>query len=188
MAFATHTDTEFLVRNWPYDFQHIETGGEHYDYLSAFSTELGEIDDVINDLYDHRFIESSTGDELEKLGAEVGVTRQDGENDEQLQFRTLLRKSIAASNGTAQDIEQIIEVAFGESALETIEVTHSLGSPVIQFGVPQPILDDIPLARADFEVELNRAFPAGHGVNVVTSDTWLLGESGNQGLGEGGLI
>jgi hypothetical protein len=185
---ADKTDTPALIKRWEYDFQEISEGEPFYEYLGAYVTELHQIDVFIDELYEQRFIDTATNRELEKLAASVGITRQANEDDEELRFRAKLRKAVAASDGTPEDIETIMQLAFGEETLEDIEVLHSAGAPVTQFRVPSPSLDDIPLSRADFESEVERAFPAGYGVEIVESDTWLLGESGNQGLGEGALI
>lgn len=188
MTFTEHTDTPALVKRWPYGFQHI---GEHdplFDYLSGYASELQQIDVFIDELYEQRFLESATGHELEKLAGEVGVTRDDGETDESLRYRARLRKAVAASDGTPSDIEVILQIAFSEETLGEINVTHSPGAPVTQFNIPGNEIDNIPISRAEFESELERAFPAGYGVVVARSDTWLLGESGAQGVGNGGLI
>lgn len=189
MTFTPYkTDTPALLERWPYDFQKIRDGDEYYDYLGAYVTELHQIDVFIDELYEQRFIDTATDRELEKLAASVGITRLAGEGDDDLRFRAKLRKAVAASDGTPEDIEVIMALAFGEDELENIEVSKVTGDPVTQFDVPQPALDDIPLTRPEFEDELERAFPAGYGVNVVTGNTWLLGESGSQGIGQGKLI
>lgn len=188
MTFTTHTDTPALVRRWPYDFQHIGNGEPLYDYLSGYAAEFQQIDVFIDELYEQRFMESATDRELEKLVGEVGITRDDGENDNSLRYRGRLRKAIAASDGTPSDIEVILQIAFDEDTLSDISVTHSPGAPVTQFEIPGNEIDNIPISRSEFESELERAFPAGYGVVVTRSDTWLLGESGAQGLGNGGLI
>jgi len=188
MTFIDKTNTPDVIDRWPYDFQHIDDSDKLWDYMSAFASELRHIDVFIDELYEQRFLKTATGRELEKLAGEVGVTRQAGENDADLRYRTRLRKAIAASDGTAEDIETIMSIAFEDKDLSNIDVVHSTGEPVIQFRVPQPYLDEIPLSRPDFQTELERSFPAGHGVEVSTSDTWLLGQSGNQGVGQGKLI
>lgn len=182
------TDTRTLVSNWPYGFQYIDNGDPLWNYLSAYVTEFQEIETQANELYDQRFLDTATGKELEKLAAEVGVIRETGESDDALRFRAQLRKAIAASNGTAEDIKDILILAFGEDTLADIDVTDVSGEPVTSFNLPQESLDDIPLSLSEFESELERAFPAGYGVRVTTSDTWLLGQSGSQGIGQGALI
>lgn len=203
------TTTDDVVENWPYDFQNISTSGgvsgygvdyglnygapqpgedTLYGYLSTFATVLERIDGDVSDLYHSIFIETATDEELEQLGAEVGITRRSGEDDDTLRFRIELRKLAAASNGTAPDIAHILESTFSEDVVESANIAHSPGHPVVQIGLPQTALDDIPLDRPEFQDELERAFPAGHGIELVTTDTWLLNESGSQGIGEGGLI
>lgn len=188
MTFTTHTDTLSLVKRWPYGFQHIGSDDDLYDYLGAYATELQQIDVFIDELYEERFLESATGRELEKLAGEVGVTREEGETDDSLRYRALLRKAVAASSGTPSDIEGILRVAFDEETLDEIGVSHSPGNPVTQFIIPGTKIDAIPISRSRLESELEAAFPAGYGVVVARGDSWLLGESGSQGLGQGGLI
>lgn len=209
--FDYRTDTVDVVSNWPYDYQYIapdesgtydisgdvvinntldvESGNPTlWDYLSIFASELRTLDKNIDELYEQRFIESATGKELEKLGAPLGIVRRAGESDESLRFRVSVGKVIAASDGTASDIEGILSLAFGEENLESIGVQNVDAEPVVRFLVPQPYIDDIPLSQTEFQQELERAFPCGHSVQVVTSNTFLLGESGQQGIGEGELI
>lgn len=177
-----------LVERWPYDFQHIGTGDKLYEYLGVYANELRRIDVFIDELYEQRFLKTATGRELEKLAAEIKVTRQPGETDDSLRFRARLRKAIAASDGTASHIAHIFGLAFGEDNLDSIDVSYGGTGPVTQFDIPTTLLNDIPLNRSEFESELERGFPAGHAVSIVTSDTWLLDQSGSQGVGKGELI
>lgn len=188
MAFTDKTDTPDIVRNWPYGFAEIGSDSDLYDFLNSFANEYRQIDVFIDELYEQRFLDTATTRELEKLGAEVGITRRAGEDDEELRFRTRVGKAVAASNGTAEDIETILEIAFGADNLENIDVEHVSGDPITRFSVPQPYIDDIPLTRAEFEDELRRAFPCGHEVEVVSSDTFVFGGTGSQGLSQGELI
>lgn len=176
-----------IVENWPYDFQYIERNSDYWDYLAAYASELHRIDILVDELYEERFVETATSEELEKKAVEVGITRRESETDKELRFRAQLRKAVAASDGTPADIEGILTIAFGEETLSEITVTHAVGRPVTQFNIPQDSLNDIPLIREELQSELERAFPAGYGVELTTTDTWTLGESGEQGLGEGGL-
>lgn len=188
MPFNPQTSTPDLIERWPYDFQYIDSGSPHYDYLSIFANEMRRVDAFIDELYEQRFIQTATDKELEKLGAPLGVTKRPNESTESFRLRVALGKAIAASDGTAEDIEAILRIAFGEDELSDIDVQNVDNQPVTEFAVPQPYIDDIPLTRTEFESELERAFPCGHGVQVITTDTFILGEDGDQGLGNGELI
>lgn len=186
MSFTDHTTTLDLVENWPYGFQYIGEQNPLYDYLSVHATELSRVDAFIDELYEQRFVQTATGAELDTLGAAVGVSRQATESDERLRFRITLAKAVAASNGTASDIQAILREAFGADADEIITRRVS-GKPVVQFEIPVPLIEDLPLTVGAFETQLEQAFPCGYGVDVIRGDTFLLGESGDQGLGAGKL-
>lgn len=188
MAFIVDkTDTPDVIERWPYQFQYIDSDKPFWKYISAFASELRHIDVFIDELYEQRFLESASGIELEKLALEVGVTRRIQESDEKLRSRAQLRKVVSTSDGTAGDIEGILTITFGEDALDAITVTHLDDRPVTQFTLQQSMIDDIPLSREELVDELERAFPAGYGVDIPTTETWTLGESGAEGIGEGGL-
>jgi len=172
------TDTDDVVAQWPYEFQSISDGEPLYNYLSVYVSELQRLNSTIGDLTDQRFIETATGPELERLGVEVGVTRQAGESDDSLRLRVQIGKAVAASTGTPEDIRTILSIAFGEDALESIVVSHVGGSPVLSFEIPSSLINDIPLTAEQFEDELREAFPAGSDVEVITDDVFtFVGEN-----------
>lgn len=185
------TDVTDVRKNWPYDFQRIPENSEFAGYLSVFTEQLQTINDTIGSLYDERFIESATGPQLRRFGARVGVTRNDGESDEDFRFRVLLNHAVAASNGTADDIEAILTLAFGDDALATIGVEHAPGEPVIRFVLGGGLLDGIPVSETRFTELLAQAFPCGTGVELVTEDVFTFNESGTSspsyaaGFGQG---
>lgn len=210
MAFTKLTETQDIVDRWPYDFQYISPNEEGiYDingtlnitgttdieggdntlwyYLSVFAEEMARTDEFINKLYKERFLETATGRELEKLAAPLGVTRRENEDDEALRYRARIGKLIAASDGTASDFKTILDVAFDEADKTNIEVSNVFDAPIIEVLVPKTRVNEIPITVNETEELLTRAVPAGRAVRVVTDDTWLLGEGGSSGLGEGGL-
>lgn len=182
------TTTLDVATNWPYESQPVSKSTPLYEYLSVYATELGRLDDSFNELYEQQFVDTATGEELEKLGAKLGVERTVGESESAYRFRVGLGKLIAASNGTAPDIRSILEGAFGKNALDGIEVTPVAGEPVTNIEIPSAVIDDSPFTVGEFEMSLEDAFPCGHGVRVRRGDTFLFGESGDQGLGDGELI
>ena len=186
--FTEQTQTLDLIENWPYGFQRIDDGDELYEYLSIYANELARIDAFIDELYEQRYLETATGHELANLGAAVGVTREAGESDERLRLRIKLAKTVAASDGTADDIRAIFEQAFTENELGTIDLVHQDSDPVVDVQIPSSIIEDNLLTADELEGELERASPCGHGVRVVPDDTFLLGESGDRGIGNGELL
>lgn len=186
--FTEQTTTTDVVTAWPYDFQSIQDDDLLYEYLGVYATELSELDADTNELYKQRYLDTATGHELANLGATVGVTREAGESDDRFRFRIKLAKAVAASDGTAEDIRAIFTQAFDEETRDSITFERQADQPVVDVRIPAPGLDDIPLSDTEFETELERAFPCGYGVRVIPSDTFLLGESGDRGIGEGKLL
>lgn len=190
--FNYRTDTPDIIDRWPYEFQRIPDDGTagltQYNYLSAYATELRRIDVFIDELYEQRFVESATSRELEKLALPVDVTRKVNETDDQLRYRAQLGKAIAASDGTPKDFETILAIAFGEENLGSIDVENVSDQPMIRLRVPSPLIDEIPLSVGDLTEELKQSLPCGHSLEIITGDTFLLGESGDQGLGNGDLL
>lgn len=180
--------TNDVIANWPYDFQPFSVTDPHGQYLKAYTTEILEIKNQLELLYDSRFLESATGQELEKLAEEVSVNRVGGEADDKLRYKARLDKAVSASNGDGEEIETILGIAFDGRSLSGVVVTHVSGDPITRFEVPSEYMDDVPITTTELEDYLERAFPCGHGVEVVLDDTWRLGQSGATGLGNGGLL
>jgi hypothetical protein len=177
MTLHPSTTTDDVVTEWPYGFQSIPEGESLYEYLGVFVSELQRRDSSIGELADQRFIETATGRELEKLGKEVGITRQAGEDDDSLRLRVQIGKAVAASNGTPEDIRTICAIAFGEDELDSITVSQVSGDPVLSFQIPSSLINDIPLSQSQLEDQLRATFPAGSDVTIITDDVFAFAES-----------
>lgn len=176
-----------IQSNWPFESIVPDEGEALYDILVAMERELDRVDVQTDELQEQRFLDTATTRELDKLGNEVGKTRRTGESDESFRFRAQLAKAISSSDGTTKEFAQILELAFGDD-VSNVNVTTTVDAPQITLEIPTVLIDDIPLTRAELETELSDAVPAGDSVNLVDSDTFILGESGNQGIGQGKLI
>lgn len=179
MAHDTQTTSVTDIRDrWPYDFQYIDSDDKFGQYLGVFTDELDELNTTLETLYDERFIESATNQQLRKFGGRVGVTRKSNEDDTEFRFRVLLNHVVAASKGTAEDIEAILTVAFGADALSSITIDSVAGDPITRFFIDSGQLSQIPIGRLRFESLLEKAFPCGTGVEIVTEQTFtFVGEN-----------
>lgn len=164
------TSVSTLADNWPYAFQDPTENEAFRTLLTTFAEDVARLDRAINAVYENRFIESATGRELAKLGSVVGVTRRAGEDDETLRYRVRLSMAVAASTGTAEDIEAVIDAAFGADALDKIGVETSADTPELLFLIPPQKIDAIPISQARVGDRLNQAMPAGTGVQVISDE------------------
>lgn len=164
---------------WPYRFQRISDDTRIGRYCEVYLEQLQSLSTRSQELYDERFIETATGQQLRRFGARVGVTRNDGESDEDFRFRVLLNHAVAASDGTAEDIETILRLAFGEAALESITVSQSPSLPVTRFVIDQSLLDTIPVDEEGLTALLDRAFPCGTSVQILTEKVFTFSSDGD---------
>lgn len=175
-----------IEANWPFDHVHPDESEAIYDLLVAAGTELDHLDVQIDSLQQQRFLDTATGGELEKLAAEVGVHKETGESKARFRTRARVGKARSRSTGTLPDFAQLLHVLFGDDATEC-SLSAVTGDPAVRLTVPSVLVDDSPFSASEIESLLEPALPMGDGLVVVTDDTFLLGESGSQGLGEGGL-
>jgi hypothetical protein len=176
-----------LAEEWPLESIQPDEEEAIYDLLIALQEELNRVERNIDDLYDERFVDSATGEELERLGAEVGVVKQTGESEDRYRLRVKIAKSISRSDGSLPALARTLERIFGDNAA-TLTLETVPGDPAIRLRVPTEVLDTIPLTRGELETELRQFMPVNDRIEVVTDDTFVLGASGSQGLGNGELL
>lgn len=157
--------------------------------LRTLVSQLHRVDTEIDAIYDERFIDSATTQELELLGANVGVQRRAGESDPAFRARVRAGYRIAISDTTfdavAKAARALLEAGPSDIQLEGPPQTDG---GVGRIRVPSTAVDESPLSLDEIEAELTRAVPLGHRVEVITDETLLLGSSGDQGLGNGELV
>jgi hypothetical protein len=171
-----------LLSEWPFETVVPEDGEAVHDGLTVIADRLDTIDDDIQWLDEQRRVQTATGAELEKLANEVGIKRQQGETDERLRFRTLIAKASTRSDGTFDDIAQVLLILFGDD-VSKISLDPVTGEPTIYLSMPQSLVDDIPLTESEFATALDDILPISDPIEVYTDDTLIFGESGSQGFG-----
>jgi uncharacterized phage protein gp47/JayE len=179
--------TVALAEEWPLESVQPDEEEAIYDLLIALQAELNRIEEDIEDLYKQRFVDTATGEELERLGSEVGIVKQTGESEERYRLRVKIAKSISRSDGSLPALARTLDCIFDDGAT-SISISTVNAEPATQITVPSKLLNNISLTRSELEDELRNFVPVNDRIEIVTDDTWLLGESGSQGLGDGGLI
>jgi hypothetical protein len=185
-------DAEDIVGNWPYDQIVPDEGEAIYDLLISFEHSLDHVSNEVQNLKRERFLDTASNEELEKLAAEVGITRQTNEDDERLRLRAVIARASTRSDGTVKSegtvfgLAEMLYVIFGDQTKE-MQISSPGDHPVVQIEMPSDLIDEIPLTIAELEDALVDIIPAGDALEIITTDTWLLGESGSQGIGEGEL-
>jgi len=171
-----------LLDEWPFETVVPEDGEAVHDGLTVIGNRLDAIDDDIQYLDEQRRVQTATGVELEKLANEVGIKRQQGENDERLRFRTLIAKASTRSDGTFDDIAQVLFIFFGDD-VSKISLDAKPGEPTTLLSLPESLVNDIPLTETEFATALDDILPISDPIEVYTDDTLIFGQSGSQGFG-----
>lgn len=183
----TQLANPLLLRYWPWD-QIRPTGTDAAsDLLFGFDRALRRLDARIEQVKRERFVHNATGASLDHLAGEVGITRQTDERDPRLRLRTRIAKAVTRSQGTLGDMERILQIIFGD-AVNNMSITTVDDKPVVILQVPVTLIDEIPLTKAELETALQPIIPASDELRVKFADTFLLNESGQQGLSNGALI
>lgn len=175
-----------LIERWPYETVRPTEDEPIRDYTHGVADAIADVRDDIQQLQDEQTIDTATGYQLELLGQEVGVTRQTNETDERLRFRIRIAKSVTQSNGDLYDVERILFNLFGDT-VENIEISAPVNEPVIRLLIPADTIDEVPLTIAELEEKLSDILPASDSLEILRADTFILGEGGKQGLGNGRL-
>jgi hypothetical protein len=172
--------------NWPFESIVPNEDEAIYDLLVAYETQLDRVDVQADELMEQRFLDKATTDELEKLANEVGTVRETNEDDERLRFRARVSKAATRSDGTTRSFAEVLYAVFGEDVKDFTIDTVS-GEPVVRITMPSDVTDAMPITVSELENELLDIIPTADGLEIITDDVWLLGESGSQGIGEGEL-
>jgi hypothetical protein len=189
---ATNDNTSDAVQNVENGALVINRDDETYRLLQTLTTPHDKIDGDINDLHQSIFIETSTGLELDKLGAEVGVIRKQGEQDDKFRKRV--------SNGFARATSDTTYKHVAKHALNVIDADPTemdidlkpVQEPEIDVKTYRSVLDDNPLTDNEIENLLQDAIAGGHGLNIKAFGTFELASDSytppsGTGLGEGTL-
>lgn len=180
------TDEIAVHDNWPFETIVPYEDEALYDLIVAYETQLDRVDVQADELMEQRFIDTATTRELEKLAAEVGVNRETNESEERFRFRTKIAKAVTRSTGTIDSFATVLYTIFDDDVSE-ISIDTPPDEPVVQLIMPSDLVDQIPLTLNELEDELIEIIPTADGLEIITDDMWLLGESGSQGVGEGEL-
>jgi uncharacterized phage protein gp47/JayE len=157
--------------------------------MTALIGELQQVNTTIDAIYNERYIETATGDRLDRLGAPVGVERKTGETDAKFRDRVRAGYLIAISDGSFEAIAKVaVALLDADPGQVTLEGPPATDGGAARIEVADELVNNSPLTLSEISDELTRAAVLGHRVEVLTTDTFRLGESGAQGLSNGGLI
>jgi len=188
MHVGTHNNEADIIENWDYPIS-IEEDDNLYKLLEVLASENRRLDLEIESIYENRFVKTATGNELEKLGEYVGITRKTGEPDSKLRFR-ITGGFISQASDTTYDAfasAALVILDTNSGAVEFITPPDSVGPKIVELRVDGSIIDNHPLTLDELQVLLNGALSVDARCEIVVSGTFAFGgdDASLKGFNEG---
>jgi len=155
-------------------------------YLSVVAGLASDEDGDLNRLFRQRFLTTATGQALGRYGDPFGVQRRTAESDESFRTRISGARRASASTTTYEDIAAIAVDVLGTDNIQ-IDAAEDVGAGNVRITVPADAVTNSPLTRQQLEGIIGDAVPPTHTVDLVDDDTFVLGATDDQGLGNGTL-
>lgn len=176
-----------ITDNWDHTIE-IASDDNLYKLLEVVGDELKRIDLEVESLYDNRFVESATGEELEKLGDLVGINRKTDEPDEKLRKRIFAGFASQASDTTYESFcTTAISILDGSSQSVEVVTPPQTQPKVVQLIVDSQVLEENPLTQDELQVLLNGAVSIDARVMITVDGTFAFegDDSSLEGFNEG---
>lgn len=122
-------------------------------FIIAMTEPFQTLEDASNQLRTQRNIYDAVGVQLDGLGEILGLPRNDGESDSDYRERLLFQPFINKSNGTPEEVIQILQFITGATKVRYIDIypaAYEMITDGIQsMSLPNNNPEDIVLALAD---------------------------------------
>lgn len=132
-------------------------------------------------LYDERYVDTATGTELDRLGANVGVRRPTGESDAKFRKRVKAGYVTANSRGTFSDVARaavaILDCDTNQVSLE--RARHTSEAATARLSVEGTVLDNSLFTNTEIKDVLSDALVGGHRLELQRNDVFTWGDSTN---------
>jgi hypothetical protein len=187
MALNNVDNTNELQKEWDLPVPSGE-GSEIEGVFQVLATENQRIDVVLDELYDDRFLQTATNDELEMLGSYVGVDRKTDEEDNKLRKRIAAEFGAKSSNTTFDTFAKIAITILEADKDDILIETPPLTPPkTVNVGISGQVLDENPFETAELVSLLERAI--GAGASITIEELGNFGFAGDdttlEGFGDG---
>lgn len=117
--------TERICERLPKFYKAWDKGSLIYAFLSSFAMQLEEADGQILELMRAHWVDSATGQDLDRLGAAVASRRMQGEGDDK--YRARIRRAVSdyRGGGTVRAILESVRGLLGEGSGEEVEIVEN---------------------------------------------------------------
>lgn len=178
-----------VTEEWPLpDAIPLYDGTEPYRFLTVLASELQRLDIEIEEVYDDRFLQTASGEELDKIAALVEATRKSNESDQKFRKRIQAIFTARASDTTYDSVASLVLMLLdADASTITINRPPTTADTQITVDAPSTVVDDSIFTESEITSLIEDALPAGHSATITKSGTFAFaGDDSNlEGWNEG---
>jgi len=159
-----------------------------YKLIRALLTEANRIDDDLEEIYDQHHVNTATGDDLDKIGDLVDVSRKTGESDSRYRARIKARFRAATIDTTFDQFSEFVASVLNTN-IDNIDFLTNYGSrpATVSVSTQGNVYDAVNLTPTELKDLFGAGVPAGHTVRVLEGGTFRLKVDGESDDPDKGL-
>lgn len=154
--------------------------------IAALASEFDDFEATLEDVDVAKFVDTATGQRLDRLGDIFDVDRETGENDDKYRIRIQVALRELLSSGTVQEIKSAIAVLLNVDESEiVIDEPYDVESARIDVGVFESELEDRGISVSEFDDFADGLVAAGVGIQTFALGTFMYVSEGEDPTVEG---
>lgn len=154
--------------------------------IAALASEFDDFEATLKDVDIAKFVDTATGQRLDRLGEVFDVDRETGESDDRYRIRIQVALRELLSSGTVQEIRSTIAVLLDVDGSEiVIDEPYDVESARIDVGVFESELEARGISVSEFDDFVDGIAAAGVGIQMVALGTFTYVSEGEDPTVEG---
>jgi hypothetical protein len=142
--------------------------------IAALASEFDDFEATLKDVDVAKFVDTATGQRLDRLGDIFDVDRETGESDDKYRIRIQVALRELLSSGTVQEIKSAIAVLLDVDESEVvINEPYDVESARIDIGVFERELENRGISIAEFDNFVNGLAAGGVGIQTFALGTFM---------------
>lgn len=173
MAIASNNE-EDIIENWDHPVE-LDEDKNLYDLLLVPAEENKRLDLDLEEVYDDRFLDSASGEELKKIAKLVNAEKKTGEGEEKFRKRVRGEFAVQASDTTYDSFVSVL-LSILEADASSVDITTppDTHDKVVEVKVDGGIISDNPLSNSEINDLLDRTVSAGARVDLFETGSFAF--------------
>jgi len=151
----------------------IQKESNNYDLLRGLLQSVNEVDESAELIYNAHHINTSAGEDLDRIGQFVGVGRESAESDSRYRTRIKARFRAATIEPTTDNFTEFVSAILATD-IDNFTLILQQSRPEVIISAQSEIWEQNSLTAETFVDILETGVPAGHAVTVQERGTFRL--------------